>query len=344
MPASRAHQHRPDSETRSGLLPYPAGARLQWLGVNAGAEQIYRSLLRQGGQSLEAIADQVGRRSQVVRAEVDTLVGLRLARITDDVVRVEAPEIAIGRLVKGHERRLQAEEEALSAIRTSIAQFTLDHRSNQDGDWDPVAIDAIESSDLVAIMEHLVDTSTGELRFMRPDQWALPSGLRMDRIVVEAVGRGRRSRVIYPDHLRTAIPEEVQQRADAGEQVRVLPEVPVRMAIFGDVAAILPEHFDRTEGRRLIIRHPALVRALSDLFDQHWSRGIAVPGLGEPVSTDVRRQLLEMLAIGAKDEQMARALGMSLRTVRRKVAALQGELGVQSRFQAGVEAVRRGWL
>lgn len=71
---------------------------------------------------------------------------------------------------------------------------------------------------------------------------------------------------------------------------------------------------------------------------------MALPGLGATVVTDAHRRLLEMLAAGSKDEQMARALDMSLRTVRRRVAALLVELGVTSRFQAGVEAVRRGWL
>ena len=51
-----------------------------------------------------------------------------------------------------------------------------------------------------------------------------------------------------------------------------------------------------------------------------------------------------MLAGGAKDEQISRTLGISLRTVRRRIASLMAELGVDSRFQAGMEAVRRGWL
>ena len=59
---------------------------------------------------------------------------------------------------------------------------------------------------------------------------------------------------------------------------------------------------------------------------------------------DLRRFLLRQLASGAQDEQIARTLGISLRTVRRRVADLLIELGVDSRFQAGVEAVRRGWL
>ena len=57
-----------------------------------------------------------------------------------------------------------------------------------------------------------------------------------------------------------------------------------------------------------------------------------------------RRLLLDQLARGAKDEQIARTLGLSLRTVRRRVAELLDDLEASSRFQAGVEAVRRGWI
>ena len=72
-----------------------------------------------------------------------------------------------------------------------------------------------------------------------------------------------------------------------------------------------------------------------------------VPGLdGQPYDEGAsdQRLLLGQLAGGAKDEQIARALGLSVRTVRRRVADLLDELGADSRFQAGVEAVRRGWM
>jgi DNA-binding NarL/FixJ family response regulator len=62
------------------------------------------------------------------------------------------------------------------------------------------------------------------------------------------------------------------------------------------------------------------------------------------VGASDQRLLLSQLAGGAKDEQIARALGLSVRTVRRRVAELLVELGADSRFQAGVEAVRRGWI
>ncbi|WP_344835625.1 hypothetical protein [Nonomuraea dietziae] len=44
------------------------------------------------------------------------------------------------------------------------------------------------------------------------------------------------------------------------------------------------------------------------------------------------------------DDSIARHLGVSVRTVRARFADAMAELGAQSRFHAGVEAARRGWL
>ena len=90
------------------------------------------------------------------------------------------------------------------------------------------------------------------------------------------------------------------------------------------------------------------VSALTCWFDSLWDRALPVPGLEADsvggVRADERRMLLDQLAAGAKDEQIARLLGISLRTVRRRIAELLDEVGAASRFQAGAEAVRRGWI
>ena len=56
------------------------------------------------------------------------------------------------------------------------------------------------------------------------------------------------------------------------------------------------------------------------------------------------RLILELLDAGLKDEAIARQLGVSLRTVQRAVRLVSLTLGVQSRFQLGAEATRRGWI
>lgn len=59
---------------------------------------------------------------------------------------------------------------------------------------------------------------------------------------------------------------------------------------------------------------------------------------------EVDRNLLRLLAVGMTDEAVARQLGLSLRTTRRRIAALMSHLSASSRFQAGAEAAKRGWL
>jgi DNA-binding NarL/FixJ family response regulator len=108
---------------------------------------------------------------------------------------------------------------------------------------------------------------------------------------------------------------------------------------------MLPEPLGVGNQRRILIRQQSIVQVLTAWFDQLWDSATAVAMLdrGE-ARPDLRRLLLAQLARGAKDEQIARTLNISLRTVRRRIAALMTELGVDTRFQAGVEAVRRGWL
>jgi len=54
--------------------------------------------------------------------------------------------------------------------------------------------------------------------------------------------------------------------------------------------------------------------------------------------------LLTLLASGRTDEAAARQIGVSVRHLRRRVARLMDLLGASSRFEAGAEAARRGWI
>ena len=167
----------------------------------------------------------------------------------------------------------------------------------------------------------------------------------MNQLVAEAVASGRRARAIYPVRALTEAPAVLQARADVGEEVRVLPEVFTRLLVIGTTHAILPEPLGQITTPRTMVRQRGLVEALGILFEELWQRASPVAEYERGAKHDEpRRQLLQQLAAGAQDEQIARRLGMSLRTVRRRVAEVMAELGADSRFQAGVEATRRGWL
>jgi DNA-binding NarL/FixJ family response regulator len=68
------------------------------------------------------------------------------------------------------------------------------------------------------------------------------------------------------------------------------------------------------------------------------------PATGLRAPTVDERDLLAFVAAGATDDVIARQLGISPRTLRRRLHDLFDELGASNRFHAGVEAARRGWV
>jgi DNA-binding CsgD family transcriptional regulator len=322
--------------------PDPGHGGLAPFGLDRDAEALYRTVLRHSGVSLAALSDRTGVPEDALPDRLRPLAELRLVRTVQGRVRAEPPDLALGRLVSERARALRVEGDRLGAARAAIPGFVAAHEQGQ-GDWDPAPVDAIDPEDLVATMESLVQHSTGELLFLRPDQYALPSGQAMDELVVQALHEGRRARSLYPAAVADAVPERVRRRVQAGERVRVLPEVPARLAVFGEAGMVVAADWEHPVGDRLLVRQRGLVKAMTTLFDALWDQGIPLPGVSSPENAGCEA-LVGLLARGAKDEQIARVLGVSLRTVRRRIAALMGDLGAESRFQAGMEAVRRGLL
>jgi DNA-binding NarL/FixJ family response regulator len=89
---------------------------------------------------------------------------------------------------------------------------------------------------------------------------------------------------------------------------------------------------------------------LAMLFDMMWEQSLPLTAAadgraGHPAEIDsFDRELLQLLTAGIKDQAIARQLRVSLRTVRRRLAVLINRAGVESRFQLGVAAARRGWV
>ncbi|MGH3506225.1 MAG: LuxR C-terminal-related transcriptional regulator [Nocardioidaceae bacterium] len=315
------------------------------LGVHDASERVYRYVLRNPGSQQPSICDGVGITPDELADLLAPLIERRLVRVTSEGVRPEPPDVAIGRLVNSELKRLARTEERLVAAQNEIALYASEHAVGQRSGTEPVPLDRVPVAELGDVMRVLIANVRTEMLFFRPDQWYLPTGAAADEAVVQAIREGASSRAIYPARIMDEWPESVLARARAGEQIRVVPELPSRLAVFGSETAIVPESWGGESGGRLVIRQPGIVSACVALFEQMWIHAVTVPGLGErDFDTDVRRQLLELLAAGVKDEQISRALGLSLRTVRRRIADLMAELGVDSRFQAGMEAVRRGWL
>lgn len=73
-----------------------------------------------------------------------------------------------------------------------------------------------------------------------------------------------------------------------------------------------------------------------------WSRPVSGPAPGRPDPAACR--MLELLGAGLKDEAIARSLGVSSRTVRRRVAELEDRFGAANRIQLVARAAVHGWV
>lgn len=317
------------------------------LGLGPEEEEAYRTVVRRDPLPYADVARATGLTDGQAALAVDRLRAAGLVEVRDGVVTAAPPEATLARVVDDEERRLEGLQGQLEGLRRLTTDLAAEHRAARRSRGEPVTLRVIPFSAASETLRSLAETTDGDLLWLRPDQWRLPEGRDADRWVHELLRGGRRSRAIYPTRAIEEAPEAVRRRAELGERVRVLEQVPGRLAVVGDVAAVVSQRFDHADDTALVIEQPALVRSMTLLFESLWTQALVVPGMGTPQDPDddaARRLLLDQLARGAKDEQIARALGISLRTVRRRVSELMVELNATSRFQAGVEAVRQDRL
>ena len=328
--------------------PTPSSV-LSALGLPREEERLYQRALPLSGSSRDIVASALGITTDAVAGVLEPLTSRGIARFDGDARLHVLPLTEVVTLF------LRREADAALEARVRLADLAgavpfLTAATTRPGPHDvesavPLDGELTSGGNPLQLLTNIIEESRGDLLWLRPDAWRMPRESAMAKVVAAAVASGRRSRAIYPVLALHEAPDALLARAQAGEQVRVIADLPTRLVVLGTTHAILPEPLGFADEPRVLVRQRSMVEALTLLFELMWERAAPVPDLdlGE-ARPDLRRFLLQQLAAGAKDEQIARTLGISLRTVRRRVADLLIDLGVDSRFQAGVEAVRRGWL
>jgi DNA-binding CsgD family transcriptional regulator len=166
----------------------------------------------------------------------------------------------------------------------------------------------------------------------------------------ELLARGVSVRVVYDTGLLADEAALAAARAcvAAGEQARVLPGVPVSMLIGDGVGCMSLPGSRGAIPDRVILRAPRLLTGLRDIFESLWDKAIPISasarGEADASRSEDDQLLLSLLSVGLTDHAIGRELGISERTVGRRVAQLQALLGARTRFQLGAQAFRQGWL
>lgn len=171
--------------------------------------------------------------------------------------------------------------------------------------------------------------------------------------LIEAVNRGvEHLMVIERETLsRPAFDRDFSHLRSAIHQVRVADYVPTRMMIVDGRTAVIPLFSNEDSKNRVLIVHESpLVHALNGYFRATWVRSAQLVraedgrlSVGDRLEAEDIR-LISLLMSGVTDQAIAHQLGLSIRTVQRRVHGLMDLCGATTRLQLGYEAGRRGWL
>ena len=325
---------------------------LDVLGLDATEEGAYRRLVALPSASAEDLAEVMTSSLPALATALSALEDKGLvARSTSQPGHFVAspPALALGSLI------VQREEEIRRA-QLELGRLTEQYRGSVADRTGTDVVDVVRgsravadrfaqmqrgaSTEVVALVKTSVAVVTAEENTTSEDL-AVARGVAY-RVVLE------RSAFEQPGFI-----DRVVDSISAGESVRVTDSLPLRLVIADRSLALLPLAPSSTDagGGALLVHESGLLDALLHLFDLVWvSANEVVPSASGVSFVDTDRidevdaRILTLLLAGLTDQAIGGQLGMSLRTVQRRVAGLMDRARVVRRFQLGPVAGRRGWV
>jgi DNA-binding CsgD family transcriptional regulator len=244
---------------------------------------------------------------------------------------------------------VRSQEQALQEVRVLAAGLMERFRAGQSAVNPTEIVEVVTTRE--ATLQRLAQLQRSARRQVSAfDRPPYVDGLGTNEIESELLPTGVRYRCVY-DRSGLDLPGRLAAVRDLvanGEQARVASAVPVKMFLADDRLGLISLTRSATSDSALVIHQSSLLDTLIALFEKVWADAVPIR-FGAPADADSPRQehyrtLLGLLAVGLTDEAIARHMGWHPRTAQRRVRDLMAELGAQTRFQAGLQAARRGWL
>lgn len=321
---------------------------LRALGIGADEEQVYRALLVDPGSSLAELTERVPvGQHRLRRALAELERKAMITRRTGVPARYQPapPDIVVEALIS-------AREEELNRARLAAHELTLLQRRPADQVQVTDLIEILTSREAAAERWVQLQRATHErLEVLVRPPWG-QSNLNDDEAVQRSLlDRGVVVAGVYDEEAlrQPGLLDHLRRMAKLGEQSRVVSHVPIKLALFDRKCALVPltqPGQGTVIDAGVVVHESAVLDALIALFDMYWQRGAVVtpdPAGGPQRSAPDEEAVLVLLASGLKDAAIARTLGVSTTTVRRRITACMAELGAATRFQAGLSLGRRGW-
>jgi two-component system, NarL family, response regulator LiaR len=126
---------------------------------------------------------------------------------------------------------------------------------------------------------------------------------------------------------------------DREQEIRAALEVGVLSYVLKDVAAAELAETIRKAQRNEAVLHPRAASVLMQSLRLRSSEGAGIHALSQR-----EREVLELVAEGLSNAQIAERLGIGDKTVKSHVSSMLAKLDLSDRTQAAVMAWKRGWV
>jgi Sugar-specific transcriptional regulator TrmB len=316
---------------------------LDALGLSPDSETVYEALLRGGPASAPELATGTGLRLARVRAllrqlEADALV----TRGQGSPTRYAPvdPDIALDVL-------LLRREEQLRRARARARELSESYHREAPARDPAQLVEVVVGRDLVTQrVQQAQRSARHQLRYLDKPPYA-SDPTNSNQAELDFLRDGGEARVVYepaaldiPGRLR-----DLEAGIELGEQARSHPQLPTKLILVDDrlgLLPLLPSPMPAIDSC-VIVHRSSLLDALSALFEAYW--GLAAPlrfdSTVDHTEPDQRR-LLALMGAGLSDAAIGRQLGISYRTLQRRIHDLMAGMHAQTRFQLGVRATTEG--
>jgi sugar-specific transcriptional regulator TrmB/DNA-binding CsgD family transcriptional regulator len=313
------------------------------VGLTERQQDVYLALLDSGASTAAELRDRVPGAGVPQSLSALEALGL-ISRLPGRPVRYQPtrPDLAMEVLIRAREQELQQ-------VRV-LATGLLERFRGGQGTANPSEIVEVVTTREATVqrLAQLQRSARHEVSaFDRPPYVVGGGG---NTIEEELLPAGVRYRCVY-DRSGIDLPgrlSAIRRLVERGEQARVAVGVPVKMFLADNTLGLISLDRPASSDSALVIHASSLLDTLIALFEAVWADAVPMrfdaPEEAETPRRATMRTLLALLAAGLTDEAIARQMGWHPRTAQRHVRELMAELGAQTRFQAGLQAVRRGWL
>ncbi|HKE47004.1 MAG TPA: helix-turn-helix domain-containing protein [Rhodanobacteraceae bacterium] len=319
----------------------PRGRPLESLGISEVEERVYEALLDRAGATLAELERDLALPSKALKRVLDALEHKGLATPTAGQPRrflPASPDIAIEALALRRQDELRRARGEIQRLQERAAQSAGERRQ---------MIELITTREAERhVFEQMQHAAQHELIFLERPPILIAGPEQPNETEMKALARGVRYRSIA-DKAFLELPgvmTRIRQDMQAGEEVRVVSQLPFKMVMADRSIALIPLNLERPGSPSLLVRSSALLDALYAMFELLWNQaapiaftrgGAMQTGVTAAHAPDDAEQLMPLLAAGLNDKAIAHELGISASTLNRRIAELMKRVDARSRFQLG---------